>query len=167
MSVLSRPLYRSRQFFTSLRPRIDEALRDEAYAYLSDGERRLFQSMLARDQQHSLEVYRRVRSEHSDRDLLAAALLHDCGKGRIALWHRVAFVLLDAAAPSFLRRVVAPGDGPGWRQALYRCAHHEELGAERARAAGASERTVQLIRGDRTDTSAQQLAALHAADDAS
>jgi hypothetical protein len=164
--VIERATYRSRQFFTSLRPRVDPVLRDEAYAFLSDGERHLFESMLTRDQQHSLDVYRRLADQHQDRDLLAAALLHDCGKGKIALWHRVAYVLLDAASPSVLHRVVVAGDGTGWRQSLYRCVHHPELGAERARSAGSSERTVQLIRGERTEESREQLAALHAADDA-
>jgi len=41
--------------------------------------------------------------------LLAAALLHDVGKGGIRLWERVAFVLLKAASPRLLERV-ASGD---------------------------------------------------------
>ncbi len=164
--VLARATYRSRQFFLSLRPRIDESLRDEAFALLSERERALFTSMTLRDQQHCLNVYKRLRDTFDDHDLLTAALLHDCGKGKITVWHRVAYVLLDAGAPGLLRRIVAPGDGPGWRQALYRCVHHGELGAERARNAGANARVVGLIRGDST-TDRDQLAALHAADDSS
>jgi hypothetical protein len=162
--VLARATYRSRQFFSSLRPRIDEALRDDAFALLSQGERTLFMSMTLRDQQHCLDVYKRLRAGHDDRDLLIAALLHDCGKGKVTIWHRVAYVLLEAGAPGLLRRVVAPGDGRGWRQALYRCLHHEELGAERARNAGASERVIALIGGDAAKDR-DTLAALHAADD--
>jgi hypothetical protein len=162
--LFSRASYRSRQFFSSLRPRIDEALRSDAYPLLSEQERALFESMTLRDQQHCLAVYQQLRGAHSDRDLLVAALLHDCGKGRIALWHRVAYVLADAAAPGVLRRAVRPGSGRGWREALYRCVHHEELGGERAREAGASARAIALIRGD---GDAGALAALHAADDAS
>ncbi|MBI4571404.1 MAG: hypothetical protein HY723_05595, partial [Chloroflexi bacterium] len=48
------------------------------------------------------------------------------------------------------------------RQALYRCRHHEALGAALARAAGASERSVALIAGE--DIAGQP--ALSAADDA-
>jgi hypothetical protein len=164
MRATPRPLYRSRQFLGSLRPRVDPALRDEALALLPERARALFESMMLRDRQHCLDVYRRLRDEgHTDSDLLAAALLHDCGKGEIALWHRVAFVLLDSAAPARLRRAARPGEGASWRAVMYRCLHHEELGAQLARAAGCSERTMALIRGD--DEPA--LAALYAADDAS
>jgi hypothetical protein len=103
---------------------------------------------------------------HDDRELLVAALLHDCGKGQIALWHRVAYVVLDAAAPGFLRGIAAQGDGPSWREALYRCVHHAELGAHRAEQAGSSPRVVALIRGEHDAESSEQLAALRAADDA-
>ncbi len=164
MRATPRPLHRSRQFVGSLRPRVDPALRGEALALSPEPAHALFDAMTLRDRQHCLDVYRRLRTDrHDDSDLLAAALLHDCGKGEIALWHRVAFVLLDAAAPALLRRVARTGDGASWRAVMYRCLHHEALGAQLARAAGCSERTVALIRGD--DDPA--LAALHAADDAS
>src|SRR3990172_9089339 len=117
---MSRAIYRSRQFVTSLRPRIDAGLRDEAFALLSEPQRRLFASMTVRDQQHCLDVYRCLRAQrHDDSDLLVAALLHDCGKGQIALWHRVAYVVLDAAAPWFLRGIASQDGGPNWRKALY------------------------------------------------
>lgn len=168
---MSRAIYRSRQFVTSLRPRVDVALRDEAFALLTEPQRRLFESMTVRDQQHCLDVYRRLRASspprgHDNSDLLVAALLHDCGKGQIALWHRVAYVVLDAAAPGFLRGIAAPGDGPGWRKALYRCVHHAELGARLAGQAGSSSRVVDLIRGEHDAATSEQLAALRAADDA-
>lgn len=160
-----RAFYRSRQFFTSLRPRVDEALRDEAFTLLSEGERRLFASMLLRDQQHCLNVYHhlRDRGEH-DGALLTAALLHDVGKGRIALWHRVAYVLLDAWTPRAVDRLAVAGEGPGWRQALYRCRHHPELGAALAQGAGSSDEVVALI-GEDERAPPERLAALHSADD--
>ena len=164
--MTSRALHRSRQFFASLRPRVDAALRNEAFGVLSDAEQTLFESMTSRDQQHCLDVYGRLRKEHSNSDLLVAALLHDCGQGQIALWHRVAYVLLDASAPSLLRRVAVGDDGPAWRQALYRCVHHEELGAELAQQAGSSPRVVALILANHTDAPNEHLAALQAADDA-
>lgn len=164
--LFSRATYRSRQFFLSLRPRVDASLRDDAFVLLNERERALFSSMTLRDQQHCLDVFKRLRATHDDRDLLVAALLHDSGKGQIALWHRVAFVLLDFAAPRALRRLVVAGNGRGWRHALYRCVHHEELGAERAEQAGSTSRVVSLIRGDERANIHEQLAALHAADDA-
>jgi hypothetical protein len=164
--MAARPLHRARQFFGALRPRVDPVLRDEAFALLNDGERRLFESMTPRDQQHCLDVFRHLREAgQDDRDLLVAALLHDAGKGRIALWHRVAYVLLDTAAPGLLRGSVRPGDSLAWREALYRCVHHEALGAEQARQAGSSAHVVALIRGGDIDPNDPRLAALHAADD--
>jgi len=165
MQSIARARYRSRQFFSSLRPRVDTDLRDEALRLLREPERALFASMTPRDQQHCLDVYRRLRDErYDDRDLLVAALLHDAGKGHVALWHRVAFVLLDAAASRVVDRIAAPGDGAGYREVLYRCRHHAELGAQLAAAAGCSEAVVALIRGDTKDGN---LAALSRADDAS
>ena len=165
MRAPPRPIYRSRQFFAALRPRVDASLRDEAFVLLAEPQRGLFGSMTPRDQQHCLDVYRRLRAAgHDDLDLLTAALLHDAGKGPVALWHRVAFVLLQGAAPALLRRVAHPGDGASWRATFYRCLHHEALGAQLARAAGCSERAVALIRGDGAPADGA-LAALHDADD--
>ena len=164
---MERALYRSRQFFQSLRPRIDAEARSEALALLSVAERELFDSMMLADQQHCLAVYRRLRErDHQDRCLLTAALLHDVGKGRIAPWHRVCYVVLDAATPGLLRRLVAPGVGGGWRQALYRCLHHAQLGAERVRMAGSAEEIVALIRDAGIASTDERLLALRAADDA-
>ena len=164
--TLGNALYRSRQFFSSLRPRVDAVTRDEAFALLSEGERELFGTMTPRDQQHCLNVYRRLQDKgHTERDLLTAALLHDAGKGRIALWHRVAFVLLEGGAPGVLRRAALPANGPAWRQALYRCMHHADIGAEAARRAGSSDRTIALIREDGNAAAPELLLALKGADD--
>ena len=163
-----RAIYRSRQFLGSVRPRVDATLRDEAFRLLSDAQRALFATMTARDQQHCLAVYQRLCSSFQgkdDADLLVAALLHDAGKGRVALWHRVAYVLLAASAPRALDRIARAGDGPSWREALYRCRHHPAIGARLAAGAGCSPATVALIREDAA-ASGDRLAALHAADEA-
>ncbi len=165
MRLANRAIYRSRQFFSSVRPRIDVDLQAEAFALLTDGQRALFSSMTLRDQQHCLGVYHKLRDEgHDDVDLLVAALLHDAGKGKIALWHRVAFVMLDAASPSLLDRLTRPGDSSHWREALFRCRNHAKLGAALAQQAGSSEQVVHLIREEDHDD--VQLAALRAADEA-
>ena len=167
MGAAARAIYRSRQFFGALRPRVDAALRAEAFGLLSEPEQRLFESMTRRDQQHCLEVYCRLRAQgHDDRELLTAALLHDAGKGRIALWHRVAFVLLETVAAGLLRRLASPGEGSGWRQALYRCLRHPELGAKLARQAGSTDRVAALIEAADDLASDEWLLALRAADDA-
>ncbi|MCH7697893.1 MAG: HD domain-containing protein [Chloroflexi bacterium] len=165
MHLANRALYRGRQFFGSVRPHVDAAERAKAFELLTDGQRELFSSMTPRDQQHCLAVYRKLRDEgHDDQDLLVAALLHDAGKGEIALWHRVAFVMLDAAPPSLLDRLTRAGDSSHWREALYRCRNHAELGAALAKQAGSSEQVVHLIREEDHDDA--QFAALRSADEA-
>ena len=164
MRLASRALYRSRQFFGSVRPRVDEVLREQAFALLNDSQRTLFSSLTTRDQQHCLDVYNALREKgHDDNDLLIAALLHDAGKGKIGLWHRVAFVVLETMSPRLLDQFARPGDGGDWRQALHRCRNHPELGAELARQAGSSERVVTLISEHGADD--RQMAALKAADE--
>src|SRR5207237_3563540 len=117
--------------------------------------------------QHGIEVYRHVRaaSAADDRSLFVAALLHDCGKGRIALWQRVVHVLLGAVAPGLRRRIAGSG-GPAWRQAFYRLLHHPELGAEIVARTGADGDTVRMIREQESVTPDERLALLQAADEA-
>jgi hypothetical protein len=125
---------------------IGEDDRARAARVLSPELERLFYTMDLRDQRHGLDVlYSLQRLGQDDDTLLAAALLHDVGKGPIRLWHRVAFVLLEATSPRVLERV-ASRDGASWRRTLWRCRHHAELGAALAEAAGAPAETVQLIR---------------------
>ena len=166
MQAAARLVYRSRQFFGALRPRIDARQRAEALRLLREPEQQLFETMTLRDQQHCLDVHMRLRQQRSDdRDLLVAALLHDVGKGHVALWHRVVYVVLEAWTPRLLGRLVVPGEGRGWRQSLYRCRHHAELGAELARRAGSSEQVIALIRAKDFGALGDRLVALQAADD--
>ena len=129
--MLARAAHRVRQFFGALRPRVDAGQRADAYRYLNGPQRAVFESMMLRDQQHGIDVYRRVRAvaPANDHALFAAALLHDCGKGRVALWQRVAHVVLGVAAPS-RTRPHRQRARRGWRRAFWRLVHHPELGAE-------------------------------------
>ena len=84
---------------------------------------------------------------HTDPSLLAAALLHDAGKGLhpLRFWERPVPVL----AKFFLREdVQTPGKPlpPGWRRPLAIARQHPAWGAEMAGRAGASPLTVWLIR---------------------
>jgi hypothetical protein len=162
-----RPWHRARQFFGALRPRVSPDERAAAYEWLSASLRAVFESMTLRDQQHGIIVWRRVRaaSVRPDADLFAAALIHDCGKGRVALWHRVAHVLLASIAPPLERRVAAE-HGVGWRRALWRLREHPRLGAEMAAAAGASAGVVRLIAEQDSPNPDVRLAILQQADDA-
>jgi hypothetical protein len=100
----------------------------------------------------------------TDTDLLAAALLHDGGKGagRVRLWVRPPFVLLYRLAPGLLRWL-ARRPTPFFRRPFYAAWHHAAIGAELAAAAGLSERTVLLIRTHHQPDG--PAAELHAADE--
>jgi hypothetical protein len=173
--ILRRARHRIQQFTTAVRPHVDPHDRVEGYTYLNDAQRRIFEAMMLRDQQHGIDVFRRVRATHGDdRDLLTAALLHDCGKGRVTLWQRVVHVLLGALAPQ-LRARLAAERGASWRQALWRLEHHPEIGAALVARAAAGAQTngahpeadiVRLIREQDAPSPDGRLAILQAADEA-
>src|SRR5437016_11308088 len=69
----------------------------------------LFRTMSPADQRHSLRVCRNLLARGcKDKDMLAAALLHDVGKaqGRVPFWTRPAIVLGKKFAPQLLTRLV-------------------------------------------------------------
>ena len=163
--MLSRTGHRVRQFFGALRPRVTPEERADAYLHLTPELRAVFETMTLRDQQHGIVVYRRVRVAGADDALLlTAALLHDCGKGDVALWHRVAYVLLGLV-PGMQARVAAEG-GAAWRRAMWRLLHHPRLGADMAATAGAHPDVVRMIREQDSAAPDARLALLQAADDA-
>jgi putative nucleotidyltransferase with HDIG domain len=133
-------------------------------ALLTDEQQALFASLAVVDQRHSMAVARALASHgETDPDLLRAALMHDIGKslGRIAVWERVAHVLLLCVTPRLVGRIGSKRAG-GAGHGLYLLAHHAELGAQIAAQAGFSPEVVALVRGD---GDARQQNALHAADD--
>lgn len=126
----------------------------------------LFTQMPIADRRHALDVAARlVATGQRDPDLLAAALLHDAAKGhRMRLWHRVAGVLLEAAAPRALARLASP-DQRSWRYPFHLYLHHATLSADAAVAAGSSSRTAAFIRGSTDPHDALLVAALRRADE--
>ena len=160
---MPRALYRSQQFLHALRPRLDPDALGLARSLLGDAQGRLFFAMERRDQRHALAVLRQLRRRGvDDRDLLAAALLHDCGKGAVPVWLRILYVL----APAAVGRFAAEGDS-GVPAAAYRLVNHAELGARLAEEAGCSPTTVRLIAGRALPEELPRAALLRAADDAS
>jgi len=160
---LARALYRSRQVWNALRPRIDDTELASACALLNKDEARLFFAMQRRDQRHALEVYARLRDASvADPGTLAAALLHDCGKGTVPVWLRI----LNVIRPPLIDRL-AREDAPGYRGAAWRLRHHEAIGARQALAAGSSETTMRFIEGRPLPEEQGLFDALVAADDAS
>lgn len=161
-------MHRVAQFLGHLTARVsadDEAL---ARSLLPESAWSLFAGMPVADRRHGLDVAARLLAAgHHDRDLLAAALLHDAAKGpRMRVWHRVAGVLLEATLPGLLGRLASP-DPASWRHPFHLYLHHDGLSAEAALAAGCSARTVAFIRGTPDPGEAPLSAALLAADEAS
>ncbi|MVN85328.1 HD domain-containing protein [Deinococcus sp. HMF7620] len=112
---------------------------DWAAALLTPAEARVYRSMDPRDREHACRVARHLRRDHPDAgpELLAAALLHDCGKSLRPywLWERV----LVGLVPNRLARVLPPVGALGIR------AHHPELGARLLAHAGARPRVARLV----------------------
>jgi hypothetical protein len=161
-------VHRVGQFINHLTARVDPGEEARTRHLLPDAAWPLFTGMPAADRRHALDVARRLLAGgQTDSDLLAAALLHDVAKGhRLRLWHRVAGVLLHAAAPRALERLAAP-DEASWRYPFHLYLHHAALSAEAALRAGCGLRTADLIRGTTDPADAALAAALIRADEAS
>jgi len=95
--------YRIHQFNQALFPHIDSSEITWALSKLPPEASSLFLKQSLSEQRHALDVAQSLIKEKktlslSDfRDLLAAALLHDCGKSKISspIWHRVFIVLMQ------------------------------------------------------------------------
>ena len=161
-------MHRVGQFVAHVRARVDPSEEALVERVLPPSAQALFREMPVADRRHGLDVaHRLLASGHDDRDVLAAALLHDAGKGhRLRLWHRVSGVLLEAVAPGALRRL-ASADTSSWRYPYHLYLHHEAISAQMAVSAGCEPRAGAFIRGQPRETDAPLQAELKAADDAS
>lgn len=154
IAPLRRAGYRVHQFVKALcaytRP-LTPGERAEAQTWLPESAWPLFNSMPRNDQRHSLNVLRSLRAaDHAEPALMQAALLHDVAKstGGVALFHRVAVVLIKIVWPGWLARMAqapAPARGDP-RYPFWAHANHPQLGAEMAAAAGCDPLAVTLIR---------------------
>ena len=137
----------------------------ELAAWLSPPQLALFETMHPADQRHGLDVAALLRADgHHDPELLLAALLHDCSKGRsVRLPHRVAWSLGERYGER-VHDLLAPL--PGFRAAFGRLRDHADDSARLARQAGCSERTAELIRHQSAPLDPDAGVALHLADEA-
>jgi HD domain len=167
-----RVAYRVRQFFRGFRVFLSPNEVVAVRAALTDRELELFLRMPARDRRQAVDImdWLRQRTTPSD-DLLAAALLHDAGKGAPGVWDRVAFVLLEAVSARLTDRAAAE-HGARWRRSLWTLRHHARLGAELLLEAGSGPRVTELVArhteraAQPSDEANEELAWLIAADGA-
>lgn len=160
--------HRVGQFIGHLTARVDPAEEAGPRHLLPDAAWPLFAAMPTADRRHALDVAAHLLAAgQTDRDLLAAAMLHDVAKGsRMRLWHRVVGVLLAAIAPRLLAGLASP-DERSWRYPFHLYLHHAALSAQAALRAGCQPRTADLIRGTTEPSDAALLVALLRADEAS
>ena len=161
-------MHRVGQFVSHLTARVTPDDEAAAHRILPASAWELFDGMPVADRRHGLDVAHRLLAQGiDDRDVLAAALLHDAGKGRrLRLWHRVGGVLLARFAPGTLAGLASPepaSRGYPWWVFL----HHARLSADAALRAGLSERTAAFITGSAGASDQRLASALDAADEAS
>ncbi|HEX9036227.1 MAG TPA: hypothetical protein VF808_04470 [Ktedonobacterales bacterium] len=158
--------YRVYQVWRSLAARpLDDEDRAILDTILPAGGRALFATMSRNDQRHSLTVYGALRERGcEDPDMLAAALLHDSGKGngRTPFIVRPMVVLLRRFAPGALDWL-ASAPSPWFRRPFYFASRHAAIGADLAARAGMNARVVTLIRLHHAPDG--PAAELHAVDD--
>ena len=133
-----------RQTRRHLFARVAPVERASIAGWLTPAQLALFDGMHVADRRHGLDVVAVLRAEGTlEHDLLAAGLLHDCGKGNAGLVSRV-LVSLEQAHLGWPARIASLL--PPVRRTLRRLRDHAELSAGLAAGAGCSDRTVELIR---------------------
>jgi hypothetical protein len=127
-----------------LNARITESETQAARETLGEALFPLFESMQVADRRHALDVFEMLLNNgRSEREILQAALIHDCGKGSLAgadlrVWHRVAHVVLHPVEP--LARA-----GARLNVGLAALRDHGEKTVALARAYGASPEVLGLL----------------------
>lgn len=133
-----------RQFRSHVRARVGPDERAALGAWVTPEQLALFDAMHVADRRHGLDVVATLGDQGvTDADVLLAGLLHDAGKGRTGVWPRVAYSLGQAYG-AWVWQVA--GILPPMRAAIDRLRAHAEASARLAERAGASARTVDLIR---------------------
>jgi hypothetical protein len=171
MSLLSRIIYRSRQFQRALRSPKAPVSDTILLPFLSPSQIVLFRRMHFFEQAHAFKVLQSLRQAgHTDPDLLAAALLHDVGKilAPLSLLDRVLVVVGQRLFPRAVSRW-GMGAARGLRRPFVIAVQHPSWGADLASAAGASPKTCDLIRchQDHAASGDHLLTALQSVDDES
>lgn len=136
-----------KRFFTSLLP-IGPRRDDDRWArsQLTGGEIGIWERMCPQDRRHAAGVARRVAAalgDRASRPVLAAALLHDCGKRVSGLGTFLRVVATLAAMAVGRERIVEAGrNRSGLRRRFADYLEHDRLGAELLGEAGSAPLTV-------------------------
>ncbi len=156
---------KARQLRTHLAARVSTDERREVAAWTRPGELQLFDAMHVADRRHGLDVVAALRRAGvTDRDVLAAGLLHDCAKGDTGPGPRIAWSLgevFGAWVPALAARL------PGWRAAIDRLRDHAGASADAVAAIGLPARAVDLVRYQDQPRDPEYGRLFHAADEAS
>ncbi len=133
-------------------------------AWTRPAELALFDGMHLADRRHGLDVAAYLRRAGvADRDVLAAGLLHDCGKGDAGWPPRVAWSLGERYG-GWIHTGAALV--PGWGAAMTRLRDHASLSADAVEAAGLPPFAVGLVREQAAPSDPTFGRAFHAADEA-
>ncbi len=155
---------KARQLRAHLLARVTPEERRALASWARPPELELFDAMHVADRRHGLDVVAYLRRAGvADRDVLAAGLLHDCGKGDTGWPPRVAWSLGErygSWAHATAARV------PGWADAMARLRDHAELSAAALEAAGLAPFAVALVREQAAPTDPTFGRVFHAADEA-
>lgn len=136
-----------RRFFTSLLP-IGPNRDDERWArsQLTEGEIGIWERMSRQDRRHAVRVAQRTEAELAElatRPVLAAALLHDCGKTVSGFGTFLRVIATLGALTLGRERIIAAGQGRrGLRRRFADYLEHDRLGAELLGEAGSAPLTV-------------------------
>ena len=155
---------KARQFRTHLAASVSSRERAALAAWLRPEELELFDAMHIADRRHGLDVVGVLRrSGVTDRNVLAAGLLHDCAKGDTGVLPRIAWSLGEAFGTWVVRgaRIV-----PGWSPALDRLRDHAEASAVLVERAGLPAYAADLVRYQAEPRDPRYGALFHAADEA-
>ena len=167
--MFSRLAYRTRQFWNALLGPHRRVETGVLLPHLNPSQIVLFRRMQPFEQHHARQMLERLKAAgQADPDLLAAALLHDVGKLLLplSLPDRMVIVLGKRFFQQSARRW-SQGRSDRFSRPFVVAAQHPAWGADLAAQAGASSRTVDLIRRHQEPPSLDDplLSALQAADD--
>ncbi len=174
---MTRLLHLARRFFGSLRPGGPSAEGQRwAESLLVPKEQVIWCALSGPDRRHSVDVAKRVQADlgsQATRPILAAALLHDCGKlqSRLRTPGRVAATILGATVVRTSTEVKDwSSSTSSWKRSVGRYRDHPEGGAQMLVEAGSDPITVTWTREHHLSSSHWTLdpvvaKALHRADD--